>query len=137
MSLYIPPAFAVSRQLRPSVFINAPHVLNPVDPATDIERVNIDGPEKLVDPILTPRGWWTKADSGKAESHATGLEASLEYLRDYLAHEHFDVCSWITLFVRTYSNLRALKGYLRFQVCNPILVPFSFSDVSDLVKERR
>ena len=62
-----------------------------MDPTTDVERVNVDGSGKLGDPMLTPRGWWTKADSGKAESHATGLEESLEYLRDYLAREEFDV----------------------------------------------
>ncbi|KAF9648377.1 hypothetical protein BDM02DRAFT_3115557 [Thelephora ganbajun] len=72
------------------VFIDAPHVLNPVDLATNIERMNVDPSEKVNDPTLTPRGWWAKADTGKAESHATGLKASLEYLRDYLAHEHFD-----------------------------------------------
>jgi len=72
------------------VFIDAPHVLKPVDFTTDIERVNVDGLAKVGDPIITPRGWWTKADSGKAESRATGLEESLEYLRDYLAHEEFD-----------------------------------------------
>ena len=84
------------------MFIDAPHILNPADPATDIERVNVNGSERLPDPVLTPRGWWTKADSGKAESHATGLEASLEYLRDYLAHEHFDVRFRIHLSVGTY-----------------------------------
>ena len=75
----------------PPVFIDAPHVLNPVDPTTDVERVNVEGLEKLGHPMTTSRGWWTKADSGKAESYATGLEESLRYLRDYLVHEEFDV----------------------------------------------
>lgn len=63
----------------------------PVDLTTGIENVNVDPPDSVDDPVLTPRGWWTKADSGRVESHATGLEASLRYLRDYLAREHFDV----------------------------------------------
>lgn len=70
--------------------------MNPVDPVTDIERVKVDALERVGNPVLTPRGWWTKADSGKAGSHATGLETSLEYLRDYLAHERFDVCLWVS-----------------------------------------
>ena len=81
------------------MFIDAPHVLNPVDPTTDVERVNVEGLEKLGHPMTTSRGWWTKADSGKAESYATGLEESLRYLRDYLVHEEFDVRSWLPLSV--------------------------------------
>lgn len=96
--LALPPSLHHVDRSVPPVFIDAPHVLNPVDLATDIERVNVDGSEKLGDPMLTPRGWWTKADSGKAESHATGLEASLQYLRDYLANETFDVRSPIPFF---------------------------------------
>jgi len=72
------------------VFIDAPHILQPVDPVTTVERVNIDGSNTISDPKLTPRGWWTKSDPGKVETCPTELEVSLKYVRDYLVHENFD-----------------------------------------------
>jgi len=74
------------------VFVDAPHVLNPVDIADAFSPGNnpadasgaIEGPE---DPSLTPRGWWYKADAGKPDNG--GLEISLAYMREILAKDHF------------------------------------------------
>ena len=77
---------------RPSVFIDAPHILYPVDFTTNVERETVDVTHKsLEDHVPTFRGWWTKADCGRMNTSATGLETSLQYLRDYLIHERFDV----------------------------------------------
>jgi len=133
----VPPIFAVPPLPNYSpVFIDAPHVLNPVDPTTDVERVNEDGLGRLVDPMLTPRGWWTKADSGKAESYATGLEASLEYLRDYLAHENFDVCSWGPSFCECpLTSVERPSSVSGVQLC--FVAAFVFSEIPYSVRERR
>lgn len=68
------------------VFVDAPHVLNPVDMADAFGSSNLlqltGAPE---DPTLTPRGWWTK---GK-EYH--GLEESIALLKDMLMKDRYVV----------------------------------------------
>lgn len=74
------------------VFIDAPHILYPVDFTTNVERETVDVPDKPVeDHVLIPRGWWTKADCREMNTAATGLETSLQYLRDHSTRERFDV----------------------------------------------
>ena len=88
-STYSPYIALTGRSL---VFIDAPHILYPVDFTTNVERETVDVPDKPVeDHALTPRGWWTKADCREINTAATGLETSLRYLRGYLTHERFDV----------------------------------------------
>jgi hypothetical protein len=82
---------------------------------TDIKPVGLGASDEVHDPMLTPRGWWTKADAGKAESPAAGLKESLQHLRNYLARERFDVGLFVPPLLEL-TDVGALKGYLRFQV---------------------
>ncbi|KAJ8074817.1 Family of serine hydrolases 3 [Marasmius tenuissimus] len=66
------------------VFLDAPHVLQPVD-------LFGDTPEALdsaSDPNLTPRGWWKFEDAAKTV--VIGLEATLDLIRDTLHGSKFD-----------------------------------------------
>jgi len=73
------------------VFIDAPHILKPVD-ATDtfLSTNSLDafGTSEIIDdPLLTPRCWWCKADTAKTE--LGGLEDSITLLKDVLAKDHY------------------------------------------------
>ena len=77
----------------PIVFVDAPITLNPVDLArtfgTTVEALGAAESQDTTDPALTPRGWWEKRPDGQSIS---GLETSLELLRDVLKNDRFDVC---------------------------------------------
>ncbi|TFK65619.1 FSH1-domain-containing protein [Pluteus cervinus] len=71
------------------VFVDAPHVLQPVD------LVGLSSPSTLnaseassasVDPTLTPRGWWK---TNKERTKMTGLEETLVLMRDMLKERRF------------------------------------------------
>lgn len=79
------------------VFLDAPHVLTPVDLAelnasssnSSLEDLGAAEATEEKDPALAPRGWW-KVDATRTQTH--GLEDSLALLRDVLAKDHYDVC---------------------------------------------
>ncbi|KAI0919075.1 hypothetical protein AcW1_003453 [Taiwanofungus camphoratus] len=77
------------------VFLDAPHVLTPVDLAelnasssnSSLEDLGAAEATEEKDPALAPRGWW-KVDATRTQTH--GLEDSLALLRDVLAKDHYD-----------------------------------------------
>ncbi|OCH90569.1 FSH1-domain-containing protein [Obba rivulosa] len=76
------------------VFVDAPHILSPVDIAATFATTNtalddLGAAEAATesDPALTPRAWW-KTDAAKTQT--IGLEDSLTYLRDILKGDHYD-----------------------------------------------
>ncbi|KAF9269458.1 FSH1-domain-containing protein [Marasmius fiardii PR-910] len=66
------------------VFLDAPHVLKPVDLFGDTP----DSLDSSSDPASTPRGWWKFEDSAKTVS--VGLEETLSLIRDTLNASKFD-----------------------------------------------
>jgi hypothetical protein len=72
------------------VFLDAPHVLTPIDLAESFNTSEEFGAEEATDndPALTPRGWW-KVDAGRTKM--TGIGDSLTLLRDTLKKDHYDV----------------------------------------------
>ncbi|KAK7033988.1 Family of serine hydrolases 3 [Paramarasmius palmivorus] len=65
-------------------FLDAPHILQPVD-------LFGDTPESLdsaSDPALTPRGWWKFSDSAKTQY--VGIETTLDLIRDTLKSTRYD-----------------------------------------------
>ncbi|KAH9944773.1 serine hydrolase FSH [Amylocystis lapponica] len=70
------------------VFIDAPHVLTPVDLAEQFSTSELGAEEASdQDPALTPRCWWK---SDKALAQMNGLEDTLRLLRDLLHKDHYD-----------------------------------------------
>ncbi|THG97841.1 hypothetical protein EW026_g4250 [Hermanssonia centrifuga] len=72
------------------VFLDAPHVLSPVDLAETFNTPEeLGAPEAAqdADPALMPRGWW-KVDAKRTNTN--GLEASFDLLRDVLKKDHYD-----------------------------------------------
>lgn len=68
------------------VFVDAPHVLNPVDIADAFGSTgHVEASGTPEDPALRPRGWWKK---GK-EYH--GLEESIAFLKEMLIKERYVV----------------------------------------------
>lgn len=78
------------------MFVNAPHVLVPVNfscingasEAPRIDDLRAPEAETATNPALAPRSWW-KYDP--ADVKTVGLEASLMYLRDVLLRDQYDV----------------------------------------------
>ena len=80
-----------------TVFIDAPHVLTPVDLAeafrsseSESSSLNELGAQEAStdsDPALAPRGWW-KADAARRKT--IGIEDSILQLRDVLNKDHYD-----------------------------------------------
>ncbi|KZT69633.1 FSH1-domain-containing protein [Daedalea quercina L-15889] len=77
------------------VFVDAPHVLTPVDmaaltsqsPESSLDNLGAAEAATETDPALAPRGWWRV----NAERTLTnGLEDSLATLRDVLAKDRYD-----------------------------------------------
>ena len=92
--------FSASRMLsanqRRIVFIDAPHVLSPVDLAeafrASSESSSLDdlGAQEATadsDPALQPRGWW-KVDAARKQT--IGLEDAILQLRDILHKDRYD-----------------------------------------------
>ena len=78
------------------VFIDAPHVLSPVDLAeafrstsetSSLDDLGAQEASTDSDPALAPRGWW-KVDAARTKT--IGLEDSILQLRDILAKDHYD-----------------------------------------------
>lgn len=79
------------------MFIDAPHVLQPVDlisaharnPALGFEvQSNEQEIEQEQDPTLTPRAWWRP---NPERTKGVGLEESIAVVRDVLKTRNFDV----------------------------------------------
>ncbi|KAG7095630.1 hypothetical protein E1B28_006353 [Marasmius oreades] len=66
------------------VFLDAPHILQPVDLFGDTAG-SLDSSS---DPALTPRGWWKFEDSAK--TIVIGLDTTLSLIRDTLNAKRFD-----------------------------------------------
>ena len=76
-----------------SVFVDAPHVLMPVDltghGATSLDAFGAaEASMASDDPARMPRGWW-KTDPTRTRTD--GLEESLAFLRDLLRTQRFEV----------------------------------------------
>ncbi|GJE91352.1 FSH1 domain-containing protein [Phanerochaete sordida] len=71
------------------VFLDAPHVLSPVDLAETFNTPEeLGAPEAAEsDPALQPRGWW-KVD--RTRTKMTGIEETFALLRDTLSKDHYD-----------------------------------------------
>jgi len=77
------------------VFVDAPHVLTPVDmavltsqsPESSLDNLGAAEATTETDPALAPRGWWRVNED---RTQTNGLEDSLAVLRDVLAKDHYD-----------------------------------------------
>jgi hypothetical protein len=74
------------------VFVDAPHVLEPVDltgHGTSLDALGAhEASTTSEDPALKPRGWWR---SDATRMRTDGLEESLAFLRDILRTQRFEV----------------------------------------------
>lgn len=74
------------------VFVDAPHVLEPVDLTGHGTSLDALGAHEAFtaseDPALKPRGWWR---SDPTRMRTDGLEESLAFLRDILRTQRFEV----------------------------------------------
>lgn len=72
------------------VFLDAPHILTPVDLAQSFNTPEDLGAAEAseTDPALMPRAWW-KTDLQRTKT--IGAETSLELLRDVLSKDHYEV----------------------------------------------
>lgn len=73
------------------MFVNAPHILKPVDiislPSVGFEMEGSSNADSE-DPTLVPRRWWK---ANPEQTKAVGLKESLMALRDVLKGNRFDV----------------------------------------------
>lgn len=80
---------------RAIVFVDAPHVLEPVDlnsfssNALNASETSATDESKPKDPSEIPRGWW-RSNPEKTIYH--GASESLVVLRDVLAKDRYEVC---------------------------------------------
>ncbi|KAG5352753.1 hypothetical protein C0989_000692 [Termitomyces sp. Mn162] len=75
--------------LQQTVFIDAPHVLQPADlPGSSTALGALEATNAAADPTLTPRAWW-KFYPDKTLSY--GLSESLALIRDVMKTRRFDV----------------------------------------------
>jgi hypothetical protein len=74
------------------VFVDAPHVLQPVDLTGHGTTPDAFGAAEASttseDPTLQPRGWWL---TDPTRTRTDGLEDSLTHLRDILRTQRFEV----------------------------------------------
>ena len=74
------------------VFVDAPHVLEPVDltgHGTSLDALGAhEASTASEDPALKPRGWWR---SDLTRTRTDGLDESLAFLRDILRTQRFEV----------------------------------------------
>ena len=63
------------------VFLDAPHILQPVDLPEDISSLDRPAPTPMDDPLLIPRAWWRANEDRTVYS---GVDESLIYVRDFL-----------------------------------------------------
>ena len=95
--------YSPSPSLSP-VFLDAPHILQPVDLFGDTPE-SLDSPS---DPNLAPRGWWKFEDAAK--TIVIGLEATLVLIRDTLHGSKFDVRSPMVYLVITNPIILVVGG---------------------------
>lgn len=70
------------------VFVDGPHILQPVDVAgSSIQELGA-AEASTADPALTPRAWWK---SNEAKTISFGLQESLALLRDILKADRYEV----------------------------------------------
>ena len=96
------------------VFLDAPHVLSPVDLAETFNTPEELGAAEAAesDPALQPRGWW-KVDRGRTKM--TGVEESLALLRDTLKKDHYDVSPITRYFTEVFTALLYHQGVFGFR----------------------
>lgn len=74
--------------LRITVFVDGPHILQPVD-IVGLSSQELGAAEaSTADPALTPRAWWK---SNEAKTVTFGLHQSLAVLRDVLKADRYEV----------------------------------------------
>lgn len=91
--VYFPPNFLVPANqylLIFIVFVDAPHVLQPVDLVGSSTSEFGASETSNSDPALTPRAWW-KTNGGKTQ--AFGLDVSFVTLRNILKADRYEVCA--------------------------------------------
>ena len=110
------------------VFVDAPHVLQPVDLINAYARnstsnFDLNVPEvdlqtsEIQDPLLTPRAWWRP---NPERTKGIGLPESLTVVRDILKTRRFevsspfrDVAGWLTNTNReSWASGRSIGGFL-------------------------
>lgn len=105
-----------------TVFVDAPHVLLPVDltghGATSLDAFGAsEASTTSDDPTLKPRGWWR---TDPTRTRTDGLEESLAFLRDILRTQHFEVRirshRMISRCLTIFPASSRFAGRLRFQV---------------------
>lgn len=72
-----------------TVFVDGPHILEPVDIVGFSSQELGAAEASTVDPALTPRAWWK---SNEAKTLSFGLQKSLAVLRDVLKADRYEVC---------------------------------------------
>src|ERR1700676_3122921 len=72
-----------------TVFIDGPHLLQPVDLAWSSAPQLGASEASDSDPALAPRAWWK---ANEERTRALGLDASLALLRDVLKADQYEVC---------------------------------------------
>ncbi|EKM53368.1 uncharacterized protein PHACADRAFT_259693 [Phanerochaete carnosa HHB-10118-sp] len=99
------------------VFLDAPHVLSPVDLAESFNAPEELGTSETAesDPALQPRGWW------RSRTNLVGIEDSLVLLRDTLRKDHYDG-------VFGFSQGAALAAMLAALLEKPHVVPYFLVD---------
>lgn len=70
------------------VFVDGPHVLQPVDLTGSFTSPFAGSETSNSDPALIPRAWWK---SNEERTQALGLDASLASLRDILKSDRYEV----------------------------------------------
>lgn len=71
-----------------SVFVDGPHILQPVDVAGFSTQELGAAEASTADPALTPRAWWK---SNEAKTLSFGLQESLALLRGILKTDRYEV----------------------------------------------
>lgn len=100
-----------------TVFVDAPHVLTPVDmavltsssPESSLDNLGAAEATEETDPALAPRGWWRV---NATHTLTNGLEDSLATLRDVLAKDHYEVGGF-----RTYSRRQCMTLFCPSRAC--------------------
>ena len=100
-----------------TVFVDAPHVLTPVDmavltsssPESSLDNLGAAEATEETDPALSPRGWWRV---NATHTLTNGLEDSLATLRDVLAKDHYEVGGF-----RTYSRRQCMTLFCPSRAC--------------------
>ncbi|KZT61221.1 hypothetical protein CALCODRAFT_506428 [Calocera cornea HHB12733] len=119
-----PPDMISQRSTHILVFLDGPILVQlPDEPCNGISLFNDNGlpisrrPPEAVDPLTTPRGWFTFNETW---SEFYGVEESLLFLRSALMKEHFD---GIFAFSQGASIASYLCTYLEDPLAHPMFYP--------------